>query len=339
MNSTVYIKAFRLLTASAAMIAVLVGTSSASSRIGHVEASGQPLDLVLKDAVSMIKDRTEGRVSFTVFPSSQIGNAREMTESVQLGIQEAVVIPAAFIGGFNPLVSILDIPYLLPTNDEQAQQLRESEFGHALLDSFEDHGFEAVALWPGGFKHFTSNKPLGSITDFEGQKFRIMDSRVLRAQFEAVNASAVPIPFGDVYTALQTGVVEGQENPLDSIARMNFHEVQDYLLISAHGVVENVVLINPGFMASLSDHDQAVIRDTFVELSPVLGGVKNRNQNEALEQIKASGIAVRELSGDEQIELRERMYPGARDSFLSQSGDTGEALIELYEQSLERIVE
>ena len=126
---------------------------------------------------------------------------------------------------------------------------------------------------------------------------------------------------------------------MDSIARMNFHEVQDYLLISAHGVVENVVLINPGFMASLSEHDQAVIRDTFVELSPVLGGVKNRNQEEALEQIKASGIAVRELSGDEQIELRERMYPAARDSFLSHSGDSGEALIELYEQSLERIVE
>lgn len=338
MNITHYCKTLKLLTATIALV-MLAGASSANARIGHVEASGQPLDVVLKDAVSIIEERTEGRVSFTVFPSSQIGGAREMTESVQLGLQEAVVVPAAFIGGFNPLVSILDIPYLLPTNDEQAQSLRDSEFGHALLDSFKDHGFEAVALWPGGFKHFTSNRPLDSIADFEGQRFRIMDSRVLRAQFEAVNATAAPIPFGDVYTALQTGVVDGQENPMDSIARMNFHEVQTHLLISAHGVVENVVLINPGYMASLSDHDQGVIRDTFIELSAVLGEVKSQNQDAAFEQIEASGITVRELSQDEQVELRDRMYPAARDSFLSRSGDAGAVLIELYERSFESIVE
>ena len=320
-------------------IASLPGTLLANARIGHVEASGQPLDNVLKEAVTLIEERTEGRVSFTVFPSSQIGNARAMTESVQLGLQEAVVIPAAFIGGFNPLVSILDIPYLLPTNDAQAQQLRESEFGTALLNSFQEHNFEAVALWPGGFKHFTSNIPLDSFDAFKDQEFRIMDSRVLRAQFEAVSALASPIPFGDVYTALQTGVVDGQENPLDTIARMNFHEVQQYLLLSAHGVVENVVLFNPGYMASLSEQDQQVIRDTFVELSPVLGEAKSLNQDQAFEEISSAGLTIRELSSEERTELRDLMYPTARDAFLTQSGEPGATLVELYESTYESIVE
>ena len=302
-----------------------------AARVGHVEASGQPLDQVLKLSAEQIAERTDGRVDLSVFPSSQLGNARAMTEAVQLGMQDAVAVPAAFIGGFNPLVSILDIPYLLPTNDDQANQLRKSEFGQALLASFKDRGFVAVALWPGGFKHFTSNEKLEGIDDFKGQKFRIMDSRVLRAQFEAVGAQAMPIPFGDVYTSLQTGVVDGQENPLDSIARMKFHEVQEYLLLSAHGVVENVVLFSPTFWSGLSEDDMQTVSDVFTDNAKELARVKGENQKQALEEIKAAGLTINELDDAEQQTLRDRMYPAARDAFLEQAGDEGQQLIDLYE--------
>ncbi|MBM7332836.1 MAG: TRAP transporter substrate-binding protein [Alcanivorax sp.] len=317
----------------------LPGIGHAAARIGHVEASGQPLDQVLKLSAEQIAERTDGRVEFSVFPSSQLGNARAMTEAVQLGMQDAVVVPAAFIGGFNPLVSILDIPYLIPTSDDQANALRKSEFGRALLDSFKEKGFEAVALWPGGFKHFTSNKKLEGIGDFKGQKFRIMDSRVLRAQFEAVGAQAMPIPFGDVYTSLQTGVVDGQENPLDSIARMKFHEVQKYLLLSAHGVVENVVLFSPTFWAGLSDADKKTVRQVFVDNALELAKVKGENQKQALEEIKAAGLTINELDDAEQQALREKMYPAARDAFLDQAGDKGQTLIDLYESVYSDITE
>ncbi len=308
-----------------------------TARIGHLESDQQSRHVLLEKVAALVNERTGGAVEFQLFPQSQLGNQRQMTEGVQLGTLEATVAPAAFLGGFNPAVSILDIPYLLPDDENDAQTLRAGAFGEALLDTFDDKGVEAIALWPNGRKHFTSNAPLADIADFAGQKFRVMDSKILIEQFNALGASAIALPFGELYTSLQTGVVDGQENPLDTIQRMKFYEVQDYLVLSAHGAMEDVVLFNPAWWNSLPEEYRTTIVDTFLEVIPELREHKAQSVEAALDVIRESGIDVRDVSDEEKARFRETMYGPARDAYLDRAGDVGQSLIDIYEAEFEKL--
>jgi tripartite ATP-independent transporter DctP family solute receptor len=309
-----------------------------TAKIGHLEAPTQPRHQGLVKVADLVKARTGGEVEFQLFPSSQLGNARQMIEGTQLGTSEGTVMPAAFLGGFNPTVSILDIPFLFPSERVAAQQLRGGPFGKALLDSFSSRGFVAIALWPNGRKSLTSNKPLDSIEALKGQKFRVMDSKILMEQFAAVNASAVAIQFGELYTALQTGVIDGQENPLDTISTMKFHEVQKNLVVTEHGVMEDVVLFNPGWWQKLpAAHREAIVK-AFDEVRPDFEKNKDAAQNAALEQIRASGKTnVRIADEKERMRFRDAMYPRSRAAYLERAGAEGQKLVALYEQERKKL--
>lgn len=305
------------------------------AKIGHLESPEQSRHVMLEKVAALVKERTGGAVEFQIFPQSQLGDQRTMTEGVQLGSLEATVAPAAFLGGFNPAISILDIPYLLPTDPEKAAALRDGPFGQALLDSFDARGVVAIAEWPNGRKQMTSNKPITSLEDFKGQKFRVMDSRVLISQFDALGASAIALPFGELYTALQTGVVDGEENPMDTIQRMKFDEVQKELVITDHGAMEDFVLFSPMFWDSLPDEHKKTISDTFHEVIPELVDHKNAAVAAALEDIRSRGnVAIREASPEERQALREATYAPTVKAYLEMSGDEGQALIDIYEAEI-----
>lgn len=319
--------------AIAATLAFAPGAWAADfvAKIGHLESPQQSRHVFLEKVAALVAERTDGAVEFELFPQGQLGNQRQMTEGVQLGTLEATVSPAAFLGGFNPAISVLDIPYLLPADEDKAQALREGPFGAALLDTFASRGVVGVTLWPNGRKNFTSNKPLDDIAAFSDQKFRVMDSKILIEQFDALNASAIALPFGELYTSLQTGVVDGQENPLDTILRMKFHEVQDYLVVSEHGAMEDVVLFNPIFWASLPAEYQTIITDTFNEVIPELRAHKAAAVEAALDEISATDINVRTADATERAALRSAMYAQAAAAYVERAGEEGQALLEVYE--------
>ncbi|HET8728985.1 MAG TPA: TRAP transporter substrate-binding protein [Alphaproteobacteria bacterium] len=324
--------------AVAALAAQMASAQEYTARIGHLESAQQARHQGLERVAELVSERTDGNVEFQLFPAGQLGQAREMNEGVQLGVIEGTVSPAAFLAGFNPAVSILDVPYLYPADREKAAELRNGAFGDAVLDSFDAHGFEAIALWPNGRKQFTSNMPIEGIESFEGQRFRVMDSNVLIEQFNAVGASAVALPFGELYTALQAGVVDGQENALDTIATMKYNEVQDHLIVSEHGANEDVVLFNPAWWASLPEEYRTIIVEAFEEVRPEAERIKEAAQESALETLKASGMQVSTLGDEERAELRAAMYPRARDAYLEQAGEAGQAIVSTYEQEYDRIV-
>ncbi|MBD5771320.1 TRAP transporter substrate-binding protein [Marinomonas colpomeniae] len=303
------------------------------ARIGHLESAQQPRHQALLKVASLVSERTSGAVDLTFFPSSQLGTQRQMTEGTQLGVIQGTVSPAAFLGGFNKVVSVLDIPYLYPTNRELSTKIRSSEFGQAILESFEGTGTKAIALWPNGRKNFTSNEPLENAKDFNDQRFRVMNSKVLIAQFNALGSSALPLPFGELYTSLQTGVVDGEENPLDTIFRMKFHEVQKYLVISEHGAMEDIVLFNSMWWNSLPKKYQEAITTAFNEVIPELERNKDSSVENALAEIKKSDISIKTLNEAERTELRDIMYPKAKAAYLSFAGEKGEELLTLYEKA------
>ncbi|MCA1300685.1 TRAP transporter substrate-binding protein [Stappia indica] len=321
-----------LLVAAGTLTSSVAWSADYVAKIGHLESVQQSRHVHLEKVAALVKERTNGAVEFQLFPQGQLGGQREMTEGVQLGILEATVAPAAFLGGFNPAVSILDIPFLIPEDDAAADKVRSGPFGEALCESFAARNVKCIGLWPNGKKNFTSNKALDGIDAFAGQKFRVMDSNILIEQFKSLDASAVALPFGELYTALQTGVVDGEENPLDTIQRMKFYEVQDYLVVSGHGAMEDVILFNPAWWNSLPAEHQTVIVEAFQEVVPDLLAHKAAAVATALDEIKKSDINVRELSAEEKAAFRAKMYPAGRSAYLERAGDEGAKLIALYEQ-------
>ena len=301
-----------------------------TAKIGHLESAKQPRHQTLEIVADLVKKRTNGEVEFKLFPSAQLGNARQMNEGVQMGTLEATVSPAAFLGGFNSAISVLDIPYLLPSNADDARKLRAGSFGQALLRTFDKSGFKAVGWWPNGFKNFTSNKPLNDISSFKGQRFRVMDSKILIEQFNSLGASAIALPFGELYTSLQNGVVDGQENPLTTIRFMKFYEVQKNLVVSEHGAMEDIVLFNPSWWNKLPGNYQSIIMDTFKEVIPGLEKRASAGQKAALDHIKKSGINIRVASLDERTKMRNMMFEDAKKAYIERAGDIGNSLMSLY---------
>lgn len=319
------------LAVAAACLAGIAQAQEFTARIGHLESPQQPRHQGLQMVADLVKERTNGAVEFEIFPAGQLGQAREMNEGVQLGVIEGTVSPAAFLAPFNAGVTILDVPFVYPADLGQAAELRGGAFGDAVLESFEPLGFKAIAVWPNGRKSFTSNKPLDNLAAFDGQRFRVMDSQVLMEQFNAVGASAVALPFGELYTALQTGVVDGQENALDTIATMKYNEVQDNLLVSGHGANEDVVLFNPAWWNALPAEHQTVIVEAFAEVRPLVEKIKEASQDKALQTLTDAGMNVRELTDEERAEMREAMYPRARAVYLQQTGEAGQKIVDAYE--------
>ena len=335
-------RAFVLVCAAAA--AGFAGAAAAQSKakytmkIAHLEAPTQPRHLGLLKVGELVKARTNGEVEVQLFPASQLGNARQMVEGVQFGTIEATMMPAAFLGGFNPAVSVLDIPYLFPTDRAKSQRLRESAFGQAILNSFNSRGLLALRLWPNGRKSITSNKPLDHLDAMKGQKFRVMDSKILIEQFAAVGASAVAINFSELYTSLQTGVVDGEENPLDTISTMKFHEVQKNLVVTEHGSMEDVFLVNPGWWGRLPQSHRDAILKSLDEVRPQTEKAKEEAQQKALELIKASGkVNVRVADEAERKRLRNAMVPRAQAAYLDRAGPEGRKLLDLYQQEAKRL--
>jgi tripartite ATP-independent transporter DctP family solute receptor len=308
-----------------------------TARIGHLEAQTQPRHQGLIKVAQLVRERTNGEVDLQIFDSSKLGNQRQMTEGTQFGTIEGTVSPAAFLGGFNPVVSILDVPYLYPTSRTASQKLREGPLGKAILESFSSRGLVALTIWPNGRKSMTSNKPLANLDAYKGQKFRVMDSKILQEQFAAVGASAVSIAFGELYTALQTGVVDGQENPLDTIATMKYYEVQKNLVVTEHGVMEDIVLFNPGWWKSLPVNYQQVIAKAFDEVRPETEKNKEAAQQVALETIRKSGAQVRVADEAERQRLGQAMYARSKAAFLERAGAEGPKVIGLYEAEIKKV--
>lgn len=323
--------------AAAVGIAGRAQAQTITAKIGHLEAPTQPRHKGLEKVAALVKERSKGAIEIALYPSSQLGNARQMIESTQFGAIEGTVMPAAFLGGFNPVISVLDIPYLFPTDRAVSQKLREGPFGKALLASFGTRGVTALTIWPNGRKSITSNKPLANLDAFKGQKFRVMDSKILIEQFAAVGATAIAINFSELYTSLQTGLIDGQENPLDTITTMKFHEVQKHMVVTEHGVMEDIVLFSNAFWNKITPEQREIVTKAFDEVRPEVESMKEAVQTTSVETIKQAKLNVRVADEVERKAMGEAMAPKARASYLERAGAEGTKVLAAYDEERKKL--
>ena len=233
-------------------------------KYSHVVADVTPKGQAALKFKELAEKKLAGKVEVQIFPNSQLfGDGKEM-EALVLGDVQIIAPSLAKFSKYTPKLQIFDLPFLF--DDIQAvDRFQASKDGQALLASMAKKGIVGLGYLHNGMKQLSANVPLGSPTDAKGLKFRIQSSDVLEAQFKAVGGNPQKLAFAEVYQALQTGVVDGTENPWSNIYSKKFHEVQKYIMDSNHGVLDYMVIANAGWWNKLPADVRKGLNEAMVE--------------------------------------------------------------------------
>lgn len=285
------------------------GGATYTIRLAHAIAESTPAHQAAVNFGKKVEEQTNGDVKVEVYANGTLGGNTDSAEMLQANTLQAALIPTATLCTSYAPLQVLDLPFLF-TDKEVAYEIFDSE---AFMDLFapdlRELGLEFVALWESGFKQFTSNNKITSPDDFNGLTFRIMESPLLRVQYQTLGANPVGIDFSELYNALQQGVCDGEENPLVSIVSSRFYEVQTNVTISNHGYLPYAFLFSGDFWQSLPEEYQDIIRKAGME-----GAAENRHLTAEAEEgyiktIEDSGTEVYVLSPEEIEVFVEVMKP------------------------------
>ena len=307
-----------ILAAAAAAIFVAPGIASAQAPIvikfSHVVAPNTPKGKGADKFKELAEKYTNGKVKVEVYPNSTLYKDKEELEALQLG---AVQMLAPSNSKFGPIgireFEVFDLPYLLP-DTKTLRKVTEGPLGAKLLKLLDAKGMTGLAYWDNGFKQMTANKKLLSPADYKGLKFRIQSSKVLEAQFRALGSIPQVMAFSDVYQALQTGVVDGQENTWSNIYTQKMHEVQKYATVTNHGYIGYVVVVNKKFWDGLPADIRAGCEKAMKEASEYGNNQSAKENEDALGEIRKAGkTEIITLTPEQDDAMRKAMMPVYKD--------------------------
>jgi len=258
-------------------------------KFSHVVAQDTPKGKAAEYFKKLAEERTKGRVQVQVFPNSQLYKDKEELEALQLG---AVQMLAPSLAKFGPLgakeFEVFDLPYIFDNYDE-LHRVTQGPIGMQLLSKLESKGIKGLAYWDNGFKIFSANKPLKSPADFKGLKMRIQSSKVLEEEMRSLGALPQVMAFSETYQALQTGVVDGTENPPSNMLTQKMHEVQKYATVTNHGYLGYAVIVNKKFWDGLPADVRTILDGAMKDATNYANKIAKQENDDDLAKIKASG--------------------------------------------------
>ena len=322
------------IAASIAVLALgLTGPASAQSPIiikfSHVVATDTPKGKASEKFKELAEKYTGGKVKVEIYPNSTLYKDKEELEALQLG---SVQMLAPSNSKFGPLgireFEVFDLPYILPVL-KTLRKVTEGPLGARLLKLLEPKGITGLAYWDNGFKEMSANKKLVTPADYQGVKFRIQSSRVLQAQFKALGSLPQVMAFGEVYQALQTGVVDGQENTWSNIYTQKMHEVQKYITESNHGYIGYVVIVNKKFWDDLPADIRDPLTKAMKEATDFNNTQSQKENEDALAEIRKSGKSeIIKLTPEQDEAMRKAMEPVYKEA----AGRIGQPLIDEFQK-------
>lgn len=280
-------------------------------KFSHVVADDTPKGQAARRFARLVEERTKGRVEVQVFPNSTLYKDGEELDALMDGRVQMIAPSTSKLGSLAPQWQLLDLPYLFES-EEEVHRVLDGEIGKRLFATLEGYNIHTLAFWDNGFKQMTNSKrPLVYPEDFRGLTFRVMiNSSVLEEQFRLLGASAVQLPFNDVYQALAGGQVDGQENTMSNIYSQRFYQVQPYLTVSNHGFIGYVVLTNTGFWQSLPPDVRRVIEEAMAEVTAWEREQAARLNEENFQQVKESGqVKIHVQTAEEKARWQEALAP------------------------------
>ncbi|MCC4287927.1 TRAP transporter substrate-binding protein [Vreelandella aquamarina] len=261
--------------------------------LGHTLSSTSHYSVGAEAFKETLERLSDGAFTVTEHASGSLGGEREMIEGLQIGTVDVVITSSGPLGNFVPETYVLDLPFLFE-NYDQARCVLDSEIGDELLAKMSDHGLVGMAWSENGFRHLTnSQREIASPADAEGLRVRTMENAVHQEAFRQMGARPTPMAFPELFTALQQGTVDGQENPITVIVATNFWEVQDYLSLTGHVYSPAIVLGSPILLDGLSEEE----RDWFMQAAAALVDATredvSRLEREGVALLEANGMTVR----------------------------------------------
>ncbi len=286
-----------LLLAVSLVVSLSAGSAFAATviKVGNVLNPDHVWNTCLNGFAEDVGEATEGRVEIQVYPSAQLGNEKDMIEGLTLQTVDGGLIGGGSFQSIEPRFGIEALPYAWPTH-ESVYAAMDGELGDRLFELLADKGIVGLAWWENGFRHITNNKrPIVKPADLEGIKLRVTPDKMRLDTFNTLGASPMPISFGELYTALQQGVVDGQENPFAIIYSSAFYEVQKYLSLSGHIWGSAILCVNSATWDRLSPGDQATVMELAAKWRDEERRLTMEQEDEFLAKLKEQGMEVNDV--------------------------------------------
>ena len=270
---------------------------------GHPQVTG------MEKFAELIKEKSGGKIDVKLFPGGVLGGDVQTVSALQGGVIEMTVLNAGILASNVKQFGAVDLPFLF-NSGEEADKVMDGAFGTSLMDLLPDTGLVGLAYWELGFRNLTNNRhPITKLEDINGLKIRTIQSPIPIELFNSLGANAVPLPYTELYTALETGTVDGQENPAANILNAKFYEVQKYMTVTRHQYNPQIVLISKKTWDALNDEEKAIFQSAATEARDYQRKVSREVDAKAIEDIKATGMEVGELSAEETQRLRDAVKP------------------------------
>lgn len=302
-------------------------------RFGHLNNADHPVSLGVKRFAELLAAKSGGRMKVQEFPASQLGNEMQQQSALQGGVQQMSAPATTSLAGIVKEFGLLDFPFSV-TDFAQADALLDGALGQALIAKLPDKGLVALGYWDLGFRNVTNSKrPITRPEDLEGLKLRVIPNPVFLETFKAFKANPVPMPFAELYGALESKAVDGQENPYAVILSNKFFEVQKFVSATNHVYAANIVLVSKKFWDSLTPDEQKMMNEAANEARGYQRQVSRAAAHKAVGELQAKGAQFNELSASEQARMRQIARPVV-DKFAAQYDPS---IVTLYSNELARI--
>ncbi|MDD2742835.1 MAG: TRAP transporter substrate-binding protein [Rhodocyclaceae bacterium] len=279
-------------------------------KFSHVVSVDTPKGKAAEYFAKKASELTAGKVKVEVYANSTLYKDKEEMEALQLG---AVQMLAPSLAKFGPLgvkgFEVFDLPYIFDGYAD-LHKITTGPVGKSLLAKLEPKGIQGLAFWDNGFKSFSANTPLKTPADYKGLKMRIQSSKVLEQQIRSIGGLPQMMAFSEVYQALQTGVVDGTENPISNLYTQKMHEVQKHLTLTEHGYLGYAVIVNKKFWNGLPADIRKQLDDAMVQATTYANEIAKAENDSALEKVKQSGkTTIHTPTKEERLALKKALVP------------------------------
>lgn len=294
----------------AALVAAAFATPAVAQvelKFGHVAEPGSLIAVNIEDYAKRVNEKLAGKVKVSVFGSSQLGNDRELLQKLKLGTVD-IAFPTTVMSSEVDLYGLFELPYLVKDRGHMGR-IEKEIFWPTIAPATEKKGLKVLAVWENGYRHITNNvRPITKPDDLKGIKLRTPRGKWRVKMFEAYGASPSPLAFSEVFTALKTGVMDGQENPFANIWSAKFHEVQKYLSLTGHVYTPGYVVVGSKRWATHPAELSKMLEDMARAHQAVVYKTAIAMETDLLGKLKAGGIAVNEADKDAFIAASKSIY-------------------------------
>ena len=296
--------ALALLLATAALPAI-AQVEERTITVSNGVAETHPVANGIQAMQACFDERTGGTWTLSAHWSGSLGNDLDATQALRSGTQEMVVTSTSPLVGIEPALGVFDLPFLF-ANEQEADAVLDGEFGQMISAKMEPHGLVNLAYWENGFRNLTNSvRPVTRLEDLEGMRVRVMQNDIFLDTFSTLGTNAMPMAFGEVFTALETGTIDAQENPYVTIDTSQFSEVQDYLTETRHAYTPFMVLFSKSIFDTYSAEEQQILRDCAMEGQAVQRAAGRELSEQSLARVQEAGMQFNQLDTAEMERIRE----------------------------------